>query len=184
MAPIEALMMASRFTRLMLAFVLVSAAGCAGGPRQRPVEMGPVDQGAGSLTTARQFLEGRWTLESFEIHPAGKPPITPKGAGSLTYDKFGNLRMEIRADRDAVDTLRAAGIDIRDGVIATDGRAAIDMQNKTLTYMIQSQSAAAGTGPLATNRPRHWQVEADVLTLTTKDEAGNPASVSRWRRMK
>ena len=171
-----------RLTRSMLTFVLVCAAGCTSAPRQRPVEMGPVDQGAGTLATARQFLEGRWALESFVIHPSGKPAITPKGSGSLTYDKFGNLRMEIRADRDAVDTLRAAGIDIRDGVIATDGRTAIDMQNKTLTYMIQGQAAAAGTGPLATNRPRHWQVEGDVLTLTTKDEAGNPASVSRWRR--
>ena len=172
----------SRCIRLMLAAVLIFAAACASAPRQRPVEMGPVDKGAGTLATARQFLEGRWALESFEIYPAGKPPIAPKGSGSLTYDKFGNLRMEIRADRDAVDVLRAAGIDIRDGVIATDGRTAIDMQNKTLTYAIPSQAAAAGKGPLATNRPRHWQVEGNVLTLTTKDDAGNPASVSRWRR--
>jgi hypothetical protein len=78
--------------------------------------------------------------------------------------------------------LRAAGVDIRDGRIASDGRTAVDMQNKTLTYLIPSQLAVAGTGPLAMNRPRHWQVDGDVLTLTTKDQAGNPASVGRWRR--
>jgi hypothetical protein len=175
-------MIASAFTRLMLTVILVGAAACAGGPRQRPVAMGPVDQGAGSLAAARQFLEGRWALESFEIYPTGKPPISLNGSGSLTYDEFGNLRMEIRADKDATDMLRAAGVDIRDGLIASDGRTAVDMQNKTLTYLIPSQLAVAGTGPLAMNRPRHWQVDGDVLTLTTKDQAGNPASVGRWRR--
>ena len=177
-------MTTSTFTRPMLAFVLVTAAACTAAPRQRPVEMGPVDQSAGTLTAARKYLEGRWTLESFELHPAGKPPVTPKGSGTLTYDEFGNMRMEIRADRDAVDVLRAAGIDIRDGVISTDGRTAVDMQNKTLTYVVKSQPGAPPTGPMAANRPRYWQVEADVLTLTTKDDAGNPASVSRWRRSK
>ena len=40
---------------------------------------------------------------------------------------------------------------------------------------------AAGTGPLAMNRPRHWQVEGNLLTLTTKDDAGNVASVGEPR---
>ncbi len=174
----------STFSRLILAAVLIPAAACTSAPRQRPVEGGPVAAGAGSLTAARTFLEGRWTLESFAIYPPGKPPITPKGSGTLTYDEFGNLRMEIRADRDGTDMLRAAGIDIRDGQISSDGRTVVDMQNKTLTYVIQGPAGAAGTGPLAPNRPRHWVVEGDVLTLTTKDDAGNPASVGRWRRVK
>ena len=58
------------------------------------------------------------------------------------------------------------------------------MQNKTLTYVIKDPAGAAGRGPLSANRPRHWEVEGDVLTLTTKDDAGNPASVGRWRRVK
>jgi hypothetical protein len=169
---------------MILTVGLIPAAACTGSPSQRPVKLGPVAEGAGSLTAARKFLEGRWTLESFEIYPAGKPPMTLKGSGTLTYDDFGNLRMEIRADQAASDALRAAGIDIRDGVIATDGRTAIDIPNKTLTYVIQGQAAAAGTGPLATNRPRHWQVEGDLLTLTTKDDAGKPAAMSRWRKIR
>ncbi len=167
--------------RLMFTFVVTGAAACAGGPRDRPVQLGPVDQGPGSLTAARQFLEGRWALESFEIYLAGKPPVRLKGDGSLTYDRFGNLRMEIRADQATTDMVRAAGVDIHDGMIASDGRTAVDMPNKTLTYVMQGQSPA-GTGPLAPNRPRHWQVDGDVLTLTTKDDAGNPASVGRWRK--
>jgi hypothetical protein len=53
-----------------------------------------------------------------------------------------------------------------------------------LTYVLKEQgSALSGSGPLALNRPRHWEVEADVLTVTTKDEQGHPLSIGRWRRM-
>ena len=163
-----------------LALVLTTTAGCSAAPRQRPVEMGPVDEGRGSLTAARKFLEGRWSLESFEVYPAGKPPITLKGNGTLSYDDFGNLKVDIRADQASGDLLRAAGIDIRDGVISSEGRTAVDMQNRTLTYVVSGQTP--NSGPLALNRPRHWQVEGDLLTLTTKDDAGKPLSVGRWRK--
>jgi hypothetical protein len=161
--------------------VLAAATACSSAPRQRPVEMGPVNEGAGSLAAARKFLEGRWVLESFQMFPPGKAPITLTGSGTLVYDEFGNLRMEIRADEKSADLLRASGIDIRDGRISTEGRTAVDMQNRTLTYVIPDQSPLI-PGPLATNRPRHWEVTGDSLTLTTKDDAGKPLSVGKWRR--
>src|SRR5689334_8881722 len=123
--------------RVVAVAALAIAAACSGAPRQRPVEMGPVATGSGTLSSARTFLQGRWTLESFEVHPAGKPPIQLKGQGTLLYDDSGNLKMDIRADEASSDVLRAAGIDIRDGMISTDGRTAIDLQNKTLTYVLQ-----------------------------------------------
>ena len=168
---------------LLLPMALASggAFGCAAKPRERPIPLGPVDTGPGTLAAARKFLEGRWILESFEVHPPGKPPIALKGAGMLVYDDRGNLRMEIRADESSADLLRAAGVDIRDGVIATDGRTAIDLQNRTLTYVLDGQAPLI-EGPLGTKRPRHWVVEGDTLTLTTKDEAGQTLSVGRWKR--
>ena len=155
---------------------------CAGAPRQRPVKAGPVSEGPGTITSARAYLEGRWTLESFEVYPPGKPPITLKGSGTLSYDEFGNLKMDIRADQASSDLLRAAGVDIRDGVISTSGRTAVDMQNRTLTYVMEGQAPLIA-GPLAMNRPRHWQVEGTLLTLTTQDDAGKPLSVGRWRKV-
>ena len=97
-------------------------------------------------------------------------------------DEYGNLRMEIRTDEAAADILRAAGINIQDGRISSNGRTVVDIQHKTLTYVLEGQPAS--TGPLAANRPRHWVVEGDVLTLTTKDDAGKPLSVGRWRKVK
>ena len=162
--------------------LLAAAAAYAGEPRQRA----KIDTGPGSLTAARKYLEGRWGLESFEVRPPGKPPIMLKGSGVLNYDDFGNLTMDIRADQATSDLLRAAGIEIRDGVISTKGRTAIDLQKHTLTYFLEGQRSGyvTGGGPLAPSRPRHWEVTEDVLTLTTKDDAGAPLSISRWKKVK
>ena len=173
-------MIRSVLVKAVVALVLVSAA-CAPAPRVRPVKGGDVDEGPESLTAARKFLEGRWTLESFEVFPPGKPPITLKGSGTLNYDEFGNLKMDIRADQTTSDILRAAGVEISDGVISSNGRTVVDMQNRTLTYVMEGQPPS-GTGPLATNRPRHWQVEGTLLTVPTQDEAGKPLSVGKWRK--
>ena len=155
--------------------------GCAAAPRQRPVEAGPVDTGPMTLTSARKFLEGRWVLESFVLYEKGQP-ITVNGTGTLSYDNMSNLRMEIRADQSTADKLRALGIDIRDGVISTEGRTAIDLQNRTLTYFVEGQAPLI-RGPLGMHRPRYWEVDEKTLTLTTKDDAGQPLSVGRWKRM-
>jgi hypothetical protein len=168
-----------------MAVLLAVTTADAAAARQTPPPAGRTGSAA-TLAEARKFLQGRWALESFEVRPPGKAPIFPKGSGVLNYDDFGNMRMEIRADEAASDLLRAAGINIRDGIISSDGRTVIDLQNKTLTYFLEGQrsSLQTGGGPLALNRPRHWEVEGDVLTLTTKDEAGSPLSISRWKRSK
>ena len=157
--------------------------GCAAAPRERPLAMGPVDTGPGTLASARRFLEGRWQLETFEIHRPGQPPLLLKGSGTLIYDDMSNLRMEVRADEGSADLLRAAGVDIRDGMISTEGRTAIDLQNRTLTYALGGQAPLVRGGPLAMERPRHWVVDGDILTLSTKDDAGRPLSIARWKRM-
>lgn len=166
------------------ASLLVVVTACAASERQRPVSMGPVATGAGTTAAARKFLEGRWVLESMVVNPPGGKPITLKGTGVLNYDDFGNMEMNIKADEAASDLLRAGGVVIPDGVISTTGRTAIDVQNKTLTYIVEGQASAmkTGGGPLSPNRPRHWEVTGDVLTLTTKDESGAALSISRWKK--
>lgn len=169
-----------------IAALLAAATVSAGAPRQEPLPIGRGQSGVGTLAEARKFLQGRWALESFEVRPPGKAPIFLKGSGVLNYDDFGNMRMEIRADEASSDLLRAAGIEIRDGIISSDGRTVIDLQNRTLTYFVEGQrsSFATGGGPLALNRPRHWEVTADTLTLTTRDDSGAPLSIGRWKKSK
>lgn len=173
----------SRLLRTLLVTAFVGVSACAPAQLKKPIYMGPVDNGPGSLTEARKYLEGKWSLESFEVRPAGKAAIKVNGQGTLTYDDFGNLTMEIRADKAGVDLLKQSGIDIQNGMISTKGRTVVDLQNKTLAYVLEGQPKNA-TGPLALNRLRYWQVDGDLLTLTTKDDAGNPASVGRWRKSK
>ncbi len=167
-----------------LAALLAATTACHAAPRTRPLPVGSVASGPGTLAEARKYLAGRWTLESFEVRPPGREPILLKGSGVLNYDDFGNLTMELRADESSSDLLRAAGIDIRDGVISTSGQTVIDLQHRTLTYVLEGQpsSYATGGGPLAPNRPRHWEVTAEVLTLSTRDDSGAPLSISRWKR--
>lgn len=162
------------------------AAGCTAAPRVRPVKMGPADS---TLEGARKFLEGRWTLVSYEVFPPGKPSVVlgpSSGTGTLTYDAYSNLDIQIRVtDTKVADALDAAGIPLRDGVIATTGRTAIDLQNHTLTYLLEGQGQLVSTaqqGPLAFNRPRHWQVEGDVLIISTKDDSGKPLAIGRWKK--
>ena len=87
-------------------FVLITAtAACAAAPRERPIGLGPVDTGAGSLTAARKYLEGRWSLTSFDVYPPGGAPIRLNGSGTLVYDAYSNLQMEIRTDQPTADLL-------------------------------------------------------------------------------
>lgn len=167
------------------ALAMLAGIACTPAPRVRPVKGDDVDAGPESLTAARKFLEGRWTLEQFEVFPPGKPPITLKGSGTLNYDEFGNLRIEIRADEKSADLLRAAGIETRDGTISTDGRTVVDLQNRTLSYVLPGQTVGApAAGPLAPSRLRHWEVKGDLLFLSTWDDNNRPLSTGRWRRMK
>jgi len=168
---------------LAFAVALAGTMACSASPRQRPVKMGPVDTGPQSLKAARDFLEGRWSLLSFEVHPPDGQPISLKGSGTLLYDNFGNLKMEIRTDPSTAQVLEKAGITSQNGVISTEGRAVLDMAGHKLTYVLEGQPpVGAPAGPLAANRPRYWQVDGDVLTLTTKDDNGKPLSVGRWKK--
>ena len=161
--------------------IAVSAA-----PLEQKRKLKPVETGPGTLSAARKYLEGRWTLLSFELFPPGKPAIRlpeDAGASTLTYDDFGNMTMEIRVDEPTALLLEGVGIRTTNGMLSTKGRTVIDLQARTITYMLEGQPAfGAPSGLIALNRPRHWVVEGNMLTLTTKDAKGMPLSVSRWEK--
>jgi hypothetical protein len=170
---------------LAVAVGAFAGAGCAAAPRGRPIETSPINTGFGSVTAAREALKGQWNLVSFEVFPPGQSAITVPAQGTLNYDDYGNLDMQLKvADPSVAERLQLAGIPLKDGVIATGGRTAIDLQNKTLTYIMEgSKGLVATTGaPLAANRPRHWEYADGVLTLTTKSADGQPLSIGKWKK--
>jgi len=167
-----------------VALIALASAACAAAPINKPIKGGPVEIGAGTLTAARQYLEGRWSLLSFQVLPPGRAPLDLKGSGTLLYDEFGNLSMEIRVDEATAKLLDGAGIPTAAGVISTTGRTTVDMERRLLTYSIAGQPPlGAPSGPLALNRPRYWEVEGNTLTLTTKGDDGKPVSIGRWQKL-
>ena len=167
-------------TRVLCAAIVVIAAGAAATLGQKG---GPVETGRGSTDAARRFLEGRWGLLTYDIYPHKRPAIRLDGQGSLAFDRFGNLDVQIRVDPETAALLDAAGIPSANGRLSIVGRVAVDMQARTLTYFLDGQPPlGAPSGPLALNRPRHWRVEDGVLTLITKGDAGELLSVGRWQK--
>lgn len=168
----------------VMAILVAVTTGCG------PARTGPVDTGPGTLDAARRYLEGRWSLISYEVYPPGQPPIKlsgdSAGAASLVYDAFGNMTMEIRvADPKVAEELERAGIPLNQGMISTTGRTAIDMQARTITYFLQGEPPLLSSrpgGPLSFRRPRHWEVQGNMLTLTTKSDDGKPVSIGRWQK--
>jgi hypothetical protein len=167
-----------------LAAILMSLASvAAAAPPGQKAHGGPIETGPGSTTAARKFLEGRWSLLSFEVLPPGEPPVLVKGQGTLVYDAFGNLEMEVRVDERTAQQLETVGIPSTKGLLSMKGRTVIDLQNRTLTYVLEGQPPfGAPSGPLALNRSRHWALEGNVLTLTTMSAEGRPLSRGRWEK--
>ena len=57
---------------------------------------------------------------------------------------------------------------------STKGRAVVDMRLKTLTYVLSKDGRSPSKPARRPEPARYWEVEADKLTLTTKDATGKP----------
>jgi len=119
---------------------------------------------------------------SFTIFDTNGTPIAMKGSGSLVYDDFNNMTMTLQADNATAALLAKAGIPMENNRFSTNGKVIVDMQNKTLRYVLEGQHISVTTGPMAIERLRHWDVEGNTLTLTTKDDAGKALSVGKWQK--
>ena len=163
----QLMMLRSMVARTLVFGLLAAAAACAPAPRVRPVKGGDVDAGPESLTAARKFLEGRWTLESFEVFPPGKPTIALKGSGTLNYDEFGNCGSKSRRREGPPTCCAPPGIEDprrRRFVRRADGRRSAE-PDAQLRAARGRQSARRRQVPLSPSRLRHWEVKGDLLFL-------------------
>jgi hypothetical protein len=135
------------------------------------------------MEQARKYLQGHWVLVSMEFSPPSQPPIHDAATGSMTYDDFGNMDVELRLSPATAKLAAGIGMDAPNGVVSTKGRTVIDINNHSISYVLEGQPAVRpAMSPLDTNRPRYWEVNGNQLTLRTKDENGTVLSTTVWRK--
>src|SRR5262245_58246381 len=178
-------------TTLAIGCILALTAACKGGSLQKPLSTSPVASGPNTMEAVRKQLEGTWTLTSLIVHNASGASATPQATGTLTWDAFGNLKIEYRLSETGVKALNAIGVHPPTPVITTDGRAVINAQAKEIQYVppdavsrpFDPKLAAARDDPFALERLRYYVIGADgSLTLSTRHENGKDAAVSRWKK--
>jgi hypothetical protein len=152
------------------------AAACAGAPSQRPVKLGPVDAGTGSVEATRRALAGNWSLATLEmIGPDGNP--TPvKARGTLTYDAFGGLIINgVIEDASRTNAL----------VLNYSGRIVIDpVKHEFYPQEFESDKPIdpARMAAVSLDKVRRYELTADRFVVTYLDASGKATAVAAWTR--
>ncbi len=133
----------------------------------------------GATEAARRELEGTWelvTLESAPENQTARVPIT--ATGTLTYDAYGNLTIVARTT-DAAAPVAAREV----SRLSFKGRAVIDAAKSELKLMDLTGNANPDE-VLSPERRRRFEVNADILTLSSFDDRGEVTAITTWRRRK
>lgn len=159
----------------------VASIGCPGANRVRPVKMGDVNTGPGSLESVRRQLEGTWELLSADaIDPKGVASPR-KATGTLTYDAFGNVGIAAKL----ADTEQPASS--VSGLLAFTGRAVIDTPKSRLVLQDVEKRLPSGEAlpaEVSADKVRYYSFEGDTLTLTVKDAQGVTTARTTWRKVR
>jgi hypothetical protein len=155
---------------------LIALAGCAPAPRQKPMLMGDVNAGAGSLEATRKALEGSWTLVSLATVDAAGKQTPVKAKAQLTYDAYGAMTIKGAVEDDPSKT---------PVLLEYSGRIVIDTQKKLFYPADLVEGREVDEKRLAAVSPdkaRKYDISADTLTITYMDAAGKPTAISSWKR--
>jgi hypothetical protein len=162
-------------SRLLAVLLSVSLCACAAAPRTRPVKMGDVDTGVGSLEDTRRQLAGTWTLVEYRVYDKGTP-VRVEASAELSYDEFSNLKMK-GAVKDPAQPKSSTA------VLNYEGRASIDIRRHQLR-LLDLQGAGQVPESLEENvsfdAVRRYDIQGTRLTLTVLGEGGATTAVSVW----
>lgn len=170
-----------RWVRVLWTAVLSGGllAGCQASPRQRPIELGPVDKSSGSLDAVRKQLEGTWTLVSLEAYPEAGPAVLAKASGQMTYDHYGNVTF-----KGTVEGSGGAGASDASRYLNLKGRAVIDPATQRLWVVEGESDLSGGTLPasVSADKVRYYEFSGDVLRMSVKDADGRVTARIVWRK--
>jgi hypothetical protein len=173
---------ASRFLAVTLALAPALWLGaCAPSARQRPVEGGPVDTGAGSLEATRRQLEGTWTLTKFEVLNQSGQLTVVRAKAQLTYDAFGNLTMKGVLEEPLPGETTVTGAP----ALVYSGRAVIDTARQELQLMGIESSIKPDPSiqaAIAVSARRKYAFEGNQLTISVVDAQGRTTSRATYTK--
>jgi hypothetical protein len=170
---------------VLVTLVLAGAAagsGCESAPRQRPIELGAVDTGPGSLAYVRRQLEGSWDLVTLEVRDASGTMTPTKAQAVLTYDAYGNMRVRGKLNESLPDSsarLASSAVDYS-GQIVIDPR-------KSEFRMTEQQAAEPLNKDLQSvlrlSRVRRYEISADTLKIHVMDEGNAIVATTTFRKV-
>ena len=150
--------------------------GCSAAPRQRPIELGPVDTGAGSVEAARRQLQGEWNLVRLETPgPSGESRAVAARA-LLTYDEYGNFTIAGKVEDPSVTRVEV------DRLLRFSGRAVIDARKQELRLFPSGDSPPLDGTAISVDRVRRYAFENEMLRMSTVDANGQITATSTWQR--
>jgi hypothetical protein len=170
----------STFAVCLVAFAIGTSA-CAPSARQRPVQGGPVNTGAGSLEATRRQLEGTWTMSKFEVLNAAGQLVAVRAKATLSYDAFGNLAikgvlLEPLPGQTSVTDAPA---------LQYTGKAMIDNAKHELVLVGMEASVQPDPAILAKvgmDARRKYEVTASQLTMSAMDAQGKITSRATYTK--
>jgi hypothetical protein len=165
----------------LLVTVSLGAAACAKSERQRPVGLGPVGTGPGSLEYTRRQLMGTWTLSKFEVADSTGTLVPVRARAQLIYDDYGNLTikgvlLEPMPGQTSVTDAPA---------LAYAGKAMIDTQKQDLVLVGMEASVQPDPAILAKigmDQRRHYEITDKQLTMTVRDAQGHNTARATYTR--
>jgi hypothetical protein len=155
--------------------------GCKAAPRQRPIKMGPVDTGPGSVEYARRQLEGAWSLERAQFTDANGQPTDVQADGRLVLDAYGNLSVHGQLREPSSDPTGRVSAEM----LEYTGRIVIDADKqefRLLDRKVKTAVSAATERRLDPAQIRHYRLEGDVLTISMLGPDGRPTAITVFRR--
>ena len=165
---------------ILAALAVAICVSCQAQPRQRPLDIGPVTSGEGTVEFERRRLQGTWQLDRFEVVDSSGNNWVVKAQANLTYDEYGNLRVEGKL----LEPLPGQKA-LAHPLLGYNGAIVIDPDRHQFRLM-DTQSVGkidpALGGAIATSNLRRYELTPNTLKIWYLAPDGKPTAVASFSR--